>query len=394
VSAVLERIWVVFVKEVVDNLRDRRSVATAMLYPLIGPVLVGLLIGLVGEAMQTLPDRGIALAVQGAERAPALIAYLTERGARIAPAPADPVAAVRSGEREVVLVIGEDYGARLDAERPATVEIVSDGSRLSAVMAMSRAFTLLQDYAQSVAARRLSARGIDPQVVRPLMIRSVDVATGRNLTGFFLNMMPPFIIFTIFVGGVYLAIDATAGERERGSLEPLLANPISRVELMAGKVAAAFVFTAASLIVQLAAFRAMFALLARGAGTMAAGPDGAAFVAMFAIAVPLMLLAVALQVIVAALTTSFKEAQTYLALLPLLPALPGLVMVFVPVRTHPWMMAIPTFGQTLLFGQFARGEAVRLVDAALASGATALAAAALLGLAARLYRREALLFGG
>jgi len=390
---VFERIWVVFAKEVVDNLRDRRSVATAMLYPFIGPLLVGVLIGLVGGAVRELPTRTLDLPVLGAERAPALVEYLESHGARVVSAPSDPARAVRAGESEAVVIIGKDYAERFANQRPAPIEVVSDGSRLSAVMATTRAMTLLQEYAQSVAAARLGARGVDTRVIQPIALDTVDVAVGRSLTGFFLNMMPPFIIFTIFIGGVYLAIDATTGERERGSLEPLLANPVTRLELMSGKVAAAFVFTAASLAVQLIAFRGVFTLLTRGDASAIAGPDGVAFVAVFLIAVPLMLLAVALQVIIAALTSSFKEAQTYLALLPLVPALPGLVLVFVSFRAHEWMLAIPTFGQTLLFGQIVRGETVRLLDIATASAATSLVAGASLLVAARLYRRERLLFG-
>ena len=194
-------------------------------------------------------------------------------------------------------------------------------------------------------------------------------------------------------GGVYLTIDTTSGERERGSLEPLLANPVARWELMLGKALAAFAFTAAAVVVQLVAFKLVFEVITRGEFGLAVDLGVPMFAAIFLICLPLMAFAVAIQLIVATLTRSFKETQTYLGLLPLAPALPGLVLVFVSINAHPWMMAIPTFGQTLLVGQLVRGEPVSAVAVAIACATTALAAAALLYGAARLYERDVLLFG-
>ncbi len=389
-----ERIRIVFFKETIDNLRDRRSVTMALFYPFVGPVLIGALIAFVGQAITELPKTELILPVRGAEAAPQLVRYLEDNGVRVVPAPEDPTMALRSGEHEAALIIPGDFAERFAAERTVTVQLATDGSRLSAVLVMSRALTLLQTYSAEVATARLEAHGIDPAVAEPVRIQNVNVAVGRSLTGFFLNMMPPFMIFTIFIGGVYLAIDTTSGERERGSLEPLLANPIARWELMTGKVGAALLFTATALAVQLVAFGAMFGLISDGAAGVEGGPGAMAFLALFAIAAPLMLLAVSVQVIIATVTHSFKETQTYLGLLPLLPSLPGMILVFVAFKGQHWMMAVPTFGQTLLFGQIVRGEPINAVNVALASGITAAAAVALLLIAARLYKRERLLFTG
>ena len=388
-----ERLWIVFAKEAIDNLRDRRSLTMALVYPFIGPVLVGALIAFVGQTIMALPSTSFTLPVQGAENAPALIAHLEANGARVVVAPEDPAFAVRIGKYDTALIIPDGYGERFAREEQVAVHLVVDGSRLSAVVAMSRTLGALRKYNSMVSDARLIAHGLDPTVAEPLRIEQVNVTVGRNLTGFFLNMMPPFLIFTIFIGGVYLAIDTTSGERERGSLEPLLANPVARWELMLGKALAAFAFTAAAVVVQLAAFKLVFEVITRGEFGLAVDLGVPMFAAIFLICLPLMAFAVAIQVIVATLTHSFKETQTYLGLLPLAPALPGLVLIFVSVNAHPWMMAIPTFGQTLLIGQFVRGEPVAGLTIAIACAATALAAAALLFCAARLYDRDTLLFG-
>jgi len=389
----LRLIAVVFAKEVIDNLRDRRSVLLALFYPFFGPVLVGTMIVLVGQAITNLPTTVFTLPVVGAARAPELIAFLKDNEARVIAAPDDPETAVRSGARDVVLVIPDGYAQKLDSEASATVRVIVDGSRLSATLAMSRTLTLLREYAHVVATRRLEAYGVDPRAAEPLSIRSVNVSVGKNLVGFFLNMMPPFIIFTIFVGGVYLAIDATTGERERGSMEPLLTAPISRGGLMLGKVGAALVFTATALAVHLAAFLAMFQIVSAGDLGLVNPPGVATFSVIFLISTPLMLLAVALQTVIAAVSRSLKETQTYLGLLPLVPSLPGLVLVFVAVEAQGWMMVVPGFGQTVLIGLLVRGEPIALGDALIASAVVLALAAALLTVAAWLYGRERMVLG-
>jgi sodium transport system permease protein len=388
-----ERLWIVFAKEAVDNFRDRRSLAMALAYPFVGPVLVGALVAFVDMTITALPTTSYTLPIQGAENAPALVAFLEARGARVVAAPLNPAYAVRTGQFDTALIIPPDYQSRLNGGRQAAVHLVVDGSRLSAVVAMSWTLAALGDYNAKVSDARLKALDLDAAVAVPLKIKQLNVAVGRNLTGFFLNMMPPFLIFTIFIGGVYLAIDTTSGERERGTLEPLLANPVARWELMLGKALAAMAFTAMAVIVQLIAFKLVFEVITWGEYGLEVDLGVSMFVTTFFVCLPLMVLAVVIQIIVATLTRSFKETQTYLGLLPLVPSLPGLVLVFISVNAHLWMMPIPTFGQTLLIGQLARGEPVSNLDTALAAMTTGLAGALLLLLAARLYDRDALLFG-
>ena len=388
-----ECLWVVFGKEVIDNMRDRRSVSLALIYPFVGPVLMGALIAFVGDTISSLPETSFTLPIQGAANAPALVAYLEENGVVVSTAPDDPRQAVRIGRIDTALIIPDGYADRFNAERQATVELVVDGSRLSAVVAMSRALYALRQFSAGVSVGRLNARGLDLSIAKPVEIKQINVALGRNLTGFFLNMVPPFLIFTIFIGGVYLTIDTTSGERERGSLEPLLANPVARWELMLGKALAAFAFTMMAVFAQLIAFKLVFEVITGGDLGLDVDIGVGLFLAMFLISLPLMALAIAVQLIIATMTHSFKETQTYLGLLPLVPSLPGLVLVFVSITAHPWMMAIPTFGQTLLIGQLVRGEPLTVLSVTIASVTTGLAAAALLFIAARLYERDALLFG-
>lgn len=387
---------IVFAKETVDNLRDRRSMYLALLYPVLGAVLLGLLMGFVGGMFRSGGGAGgpTQVPVTGIDNAPDLIAYLAERNIVAVPAPADPAAAVQAGEVEFVLTIPDDYARTFAAQTPVDLDIALNATRLSAVAGVARLSDALRDYGRDIGNARLAAHGVAPHTAVPFNIRSTNLGRSRSLAGFFVNMLPPFIIFTIFVGGVYLAIDTTAGERERGSLEPLLANPVARWQLMLGKAGAAFVFTLTAMVVQLFAFKLMFALLALGERGVSVDPGTRAFLLSFLIALPLVLFAVALQMIIATVSRSIKETQTYLGLLPLIPSIPGMILIFVPLQAQSWMLAIPTFGQVVLIGRLMRHETVAAGDAAVCIVATALCAALLLWFAGRLYDRDELLFGG
>jgi sodium transport system permease protein len=391
--AKLGNVWVVFVKESVDNLRDRRSLFLALIYPIIGALLLGMLVSFVGGMFRGQSYQSLTLPVMGAHRAPALIKYLSANGVDIGSAPWEPREAVRSGGADAVLIIPNGHAEDFGAQRPAKLEVLVNATRLSTVIKVSRVVEILRAYDREVGQKRLRDRGVAPEVASPLDIRSINVGRSRNLAGFFLNMLPPFIIFTIFVGGVYLAIDTTSGERERGSLEPLLANPVARWEFMLGKALATFAFTLTAVVVQLLAFKVMFELVAAGEYGIKISPDLSAFLGVALICLPLIGFAVALQIIVATVSRSYKETQTYLGLLPLLPSLPGMILVFVPVKAQVWMMAIPTFGQILLIGRLMRQEPAAWLNVAVSVGATSLITALLLYGAARLYDRDGMVFG-
>ncbi len=394
-------IWIVFQKETIDNLRDRRSLFMALIYPFIGALLLGLLLAFVGgmfKRQARVADSSVPMSyklpVHGAEMAPDMMAYLQQSGIEVIPAPLDPRGAVRKGDADIVLVLAKSYEADFKAMQPATVRVVINASRLSTVLTVSRIMQKLRAFADEVSRKRLRALGVPQNAAQPLEIRNDNVGRSRSLAGFFLNMLPPFIIFTIFVGGVYLAIDTTSGERERGSLEPLLANPVPRWQLMFGKALATFLFTLTAVVFQLVAFKVMFEIVTRSDLGIVVNPSMEIFALTLVVAAPLIAFAVAIQIIVATVTRSYKETQTYLGLLPLIPSLPGMVLVFVPVKAKIWMMSLPTFSQVLLIGKLMRDEDVALSEAMTSMGTTLVCTALLFVLAAKLYDRDRLVFGG
>ncbi len=389
----MERIRIIFAKEIRDNLRDRRTLSGALIYPLLGPILMALVFTVAGRTLLTQSENPLPLPVAGAEYAPSLIQFLQQNGAQIKPAPADPEAEVRAGNYDAVLIIPEAYGKDFTAGRPATVQLVLDDSRQSAAPSIRRARRMLYAYSQQLGSLRLLARGINPGVTSALAIEEMDVATPQSQAARILGMLPYFIIFSVFIGGMYLAIDTTAGERERGSLEPLVINPVGRHELVLGKLGATLVFTLVAVIETLLGFYVMLNTLPAESLGMKISLGLGALLLVFLLTVPMMLLAAALQMIVATLTHSYKEAQTYLGFMPLVPAIPGLFLALAPVKAKVWMMLIPTFGEQLLINQVMRGEAVLPSHVIVSAVTTIMFGIALTIMAILMYGRERILFG-
>ncbi|MBT7941893.1 MAG: ABC transporter permease, partial [Alphaproteobacteria bacterium] len=252
------KIFVIFTKEARDNSRDRRSLLVALIYPLLGPLLLGLMISAIVDVTTVAKTGKASLALSGAEYAPELVRFLEDRDVRVVRAPKDVDGAVRGGDLETVVVIPKDFDAKFQAERTAQITVVSNSSRLPGLIALNRTATLLGDFNRQIWGQRIKDKGVDLDVLQPLAIKSHDVKAGTHIVEILLLMVPPLFIFNLFMGGVYLAMDTTSGERERGSLEPLLVNPVARWGIMLGKYLAALLYTAVGVLVQLTAFVVIF----------------------------------------------------------------------------------------------------------------------------------------
>ncbi len=386
------KVYIIFAKETVDNSRDRRSLLVALIYPLLGPLLLGLMISAIVDVTTVDRSDQASMALSGAEYAPVLVRYLDESGVKVVHAPADVEGAVRAGELETVVVISKDFDVKFRAERTARITVVSNSSRLPGLIAMNRTAALLGEFNRRVWSQRIKDKGVDLDILQPLAIKSQDVQAGTHIVEILLLMVPPLLIFNLFMGGVYLAMDTTSGERERGTLESLLINPVARWGIMLGKYLAALLYTACAVLVQLTAFMVIFQTVG-GDYSFAKIFNVAAVAGVFVVTLPLMMVAVGVQFIIATVTRSFKEAQTYLGLLPLVPAIPGMVMVFAPVQAREWMMTIPIFSQTLILSRMVQGEALILSDTLISMSTSVIAAAVLIYFTAWLYGREKLVFG-
>lgn len=387
-------IWVVFSKELIDNLRDRRSVLSTLGYALLGPGMILLMIVVLGNLFRDGTEKPLELPISGRENAPALVQFLEQHNVVLQDAPPDPREAVRNGDVDVVLIIPADYGEAFSEGRPATVQIVADSSRTSAMPDVQRAQRLVQQYGRQIGTLRLLARGINPSIANAVSVEEVNVSTPQSQAFIFLNMLPYFLVMAIFLGSAAVVIDTTAGERERNSLEPLLINPIERWKLVVGKLLASLPFAIVTLLISLAAFFLVFNVfpIEKYMG-MQLTIDVWALANILLLCLPMVLLGGALQMIIATFTRTYKEAQSYVNWIPLIPALPGMVLAFLPVKATVWAMLIPTFGQQMIINQLTRGEVVQPLHVVISTVATLVVAAILIYVAIRLYSRENILFG-
>ncbi|MGI9270236.1 MAG: ABC transporter permease [Woeseiaceae bacterium] len=385
----------VFTKEVIDNLRDRRTLASALLMgPLLGPLLFAFVINLSIERSLSDIDSAMELPVIGAELAPNLVRFLESRNIDVIAGPSDrdsAIAAVKTGEVDIVVVIPAAFAEQLSDGVPAKVELISDQADQEADRDARRARNAIRAYNQQIVALRLVGRGVSPLVVQAINVDDVDVSTPSGRSGILLGMMSYFFIFAMLMGGMYLAIDTTAGERERGSLEPLLSLPVTRERLMLGKVAATCLFMAMSLMLSLWSF--FFALKFMPLEQLGMTPNfgPAVVIAAFFVLAPFILLGAAVMTLVASFTKSYKEAQTWLSIVLIAPTMPILIVSILNVRAKLEFMFIPSLSQHLILQDMIKNEPLNWLHVLISITSTLAFGVLLTWICARLYRREGLL---
>jgi sodium transport system permease protein len=381
----------VFRKEMKDHLRDRRSVVSALAGPLIGPMVFLVMFTVMASWFRE--GKPLEVSVIGREHAPSLMAFLQRHGATLADAPPDYEDLIQAGKLDAVLIIPADYGKEFSSGRTAAVQLVVDNSRNQARSTIRRISMLLQGYAGMLGAQRLFARGVAPELATPVRVDEVDLATPERMAANVLNIIPIFLVFAAFMGGMNVAIDAMAGERERGSLEPLLLNPVQRGAVVLGKWLTTVVLACVAIAVCLSAFLLAVNRVPLQDLGVKARFDITAVLGMLATVVPLAFFASAGQMLVSTYARSFKEAQTYIQLLLLLPMLPGMLLAVSPIQSQLWMYLVPVFGQQLLIGEVMRGQAVGAMPFLLGALGCAGAAALCLSLTTRLLSEERIIFG-
>jgi len=381
----------VFWKEVRENLRDKRTVFSALIYgPLIGPVMFVVLMNTVISHEMSKAEGPLKVPVIGAEYAPNLIDALKQQGLEPQPPIADPDKAVRDRDADVVLRIPADYGKAWTRGEPAQVEVIYDASQMGSGTPTNRLEGMLKQYSGQQGALRLLARGLSPGLAAPVAVSERDQSTPQSRAGRILSFLPYFFVIAIYIGGMYLAIDLTAGERERQSLEPLFANPVARWRILVGKLGAISAFSLASLVLTVIAFVIAGGFLPTARLGMSFDL-GAGFVAdAILLELPLIAVFAVLETLVAAFAKSYREAQTYLGFLMIVPIIPSALMSVLPVKAAHWMYAVPLLGQQLGISDLLGGKAVAGGDIGLAL-VCGFAAAAVLGvITAWVYRSERL----
>ena len=391
----MRTMFTVFLKEVLDNLRDRRTLASALLMgPIFGPILFAFVINLSVERSLEDQQTTLELPIIGQEFAPNLVSFLYSRNIDVVDGPENLAAAmdaVKTGAHDIVLVIPEEFGEQLADMIPAKLELVSDQANTDADRDARRVRSALMSYNQLLAGTRVVARGINPRTLQPLNIDEVDVSTPSGRSALLLGMMSYFFVFAALMGGMYLAIDTTAGERERGSLEPLLSLPVTRDQLILGKIAATCLFMTLSLMLSLLAFYVSLGFMPLEELGMTPNFGPGVVLAALALFLPFILVGAALMTLVASFTKSYREAQTWLSVVLIAPTLPILIVSILTLRPRLEFMFIPSLSQHLLLVDMIKNEPINGLHVTISVVSTLILGILLTWVCARLYRREGLL---
>lgn len=390
-------IAVVCRKEIVDNVRDRRTMFSTLAFgPLFAMLMFVAIIQLaVNQAISSAEQR-LSVPIAGVEAADNLAAFLAARG--IDPEPDHEIAGLDSAARAVaegvhgfVVVIEDTYAESFGSDQAARITIVFDRSDSRNSERAQRVQTELNAWSERIGSLRLLARGVNPAVVRPIIVDTYDISTPTGRSALMLGILTYFLLFALLMGGTYLAIDTTAGERERKSLEPLLTTPVSRTSLLLGKVSATTVFMLVSLALTLIGLGIAMPHLPLDELGMSSGFTAMTAVYAFLLLAPFSVLGAFLMTLVASFTKSYKEAQTWLGLLLLVPTLPVAIATMLNVEASQALMWVPSTSQHLLITTLIKQEPVDPLMVVQSVMSTLIYAGLIALLAVRLYKREALL---
>ncbi len=382
--------WVVFRKELVDALRDRRTLLMVLLSSVaIGPLVLVLISTLVSGLEKRAEQREVLMV--GIEHAPTLLNYLQRQTYTVRAAPTDYERQLQDSKlAEPVLVVGADFEAELRRGVAPLVEVVSSSTNPRAQAGSGRVFRLLQGFSQEQASLRLALRGVAPAALTAIEVEERDLADPAARAAQLATLVPFFVLMAVLYGALNASLDTTAGERERGSLEPLLMNPASRVALVAGKWAA--VSTVGLLIAVLSCLSflpgqwllrsemlsAMFRFGVR---------EALWFIVLLA---PLAGALAGLLMAIAIRCKSFKEAQANATLLVLAVSLLPLLTVVNQEGEAPWHLWVPALAQITLMGRVLKGEPIGAFDVAVPLALSLLLALASVLWVARTLRSAAL----
>jgi sodium transport system permease protein len=355
------RFIIVFVKELRETLRDRRALSLLLLFVLMYPVLVGGILHQQIDRATTPAKEGIELTVIGAQHAPTLMAQLKQKNINVTaarPMSEEQITALlRANRVAAVLRLSDTYGSDYRDMRPARLELWHD-SATDRGRQVGDIESVLRTYGNTIAGARLLAHGVSPATLFPVQVQRYDTGTSASRSAMVIGTMLGMFFIPAFFFALSPAVDSTAGERERRSLEVLLAQPARTIDLVAGKWLAASVLSLAGLTLELCVAHGILKWLPLEEIGMSwrLSWDDLGLVCLASLSLPLF--AAALEIALAINAKSFKEAQTTVSIAMVVPMIPVIVVPMLDLATKTWMYAVPLLAHQTLLRELAKGQAV------------------------------------
>jgi sodium transport system permease protein len=385
------RFLIVFLKEFRETLRDKRSLGLLALFTLMYPVMLGYILNQQIDRA-TRPEReGIELSVIGADKAPTLMARLKHKNVTVTSLPpqsdAQIEALLRGRKVAAVLRLADDFTIDYAAMRPAKMELWYNSA--SDLDARRRDIDdILQGYSANIAGARLLAHGVSPATMTPIKLQRYDTGSNAARSAGLIGSILGFLFFPAFICCLSAAVDSTAGERERRSLEVLMSQPAHAWELIVGKWLAAGSLSVIGITVELALAHAILSWLPLEEIGMSWRVTSTDLALVCLVSVPLSLFAAGVQIAIAMNAKSFKEAQSMLSFIMLVPMLPGIAVSMLELKTATWMYLVPMLSNQTLLREIAKGESMSALPFVLTFASSAIAALAAVTFAAWRMKSE------
>ncbi len=378
-------------KELKDSFRDKRAIMVAILPALLAPVLMAFMFHMIAKTKISTED--MTIPVIGRHNAPDLINYLEQSDIVFEDYEGIPKQDIQNETVKLVLEIPDDYAEKFNKSQPATVFLHADGSIDKSRADRRKLVRLIHTYGSSIGSMRLIVRGINPSVAKTINLQDKDYSTHASRAGQILAGLQMFILMAAFFGSAPVAIDTTAGERERNSLEPLLVHPVTSQQIMLGKWLTVITFGIIATLIAVVATAAALEFIS----LKSLGVDPKLTITMqlsiILLLIPSAFFAAGLQMLTSLFAKTFKEAQSYLGLLVFIPMAPVIATMVAGTKTADWMYTVPILGQQQLLTNVLRGEGMELINFMTSSVITLVIAFVIVIILTRLLRSERVVYG-
>lgn len=347
-----KHIFIVLKKELKDIFRDKKTwIVTILLPALFIPIMMYIVIGGAESiSQQKVSDTKIAVIDEGDNQR--FVNYLKSTGINVITDLQNPKESLEKGDIRTIVIIPSDFDKNIGEGKNTNLIIQVDKSNVKSANAESMIEGFIREYSNIIVKQRLIANGIDPKIIEPIVVKTENVASQSKMAGSFLSFIVPMLL-TLWTatGGIGAAVDLAAGEKERGTLEPLLTTSASRLSIMAGKYLAV---TAMALLSAVASLSGLFVSFVFNKDMVSLNADfkmgTTAIIVMFVAAFFTASIFAALELALSAYAKSFKEGQSYISPLVFIAIIPAyMVMYKMPNEISAFYFALPVFGTISIF---------------------------------------------
>ncbi len=392
----IQTLLIVWRKEWLDALRDKKSLRMAFLMPVyfVGVfVAYSLFIIHMNQQSRATNNEPIKLSIVGAEQLPALVDWLQERGIQVEAADEQAYQQVQNGQLGYALIVPDDAREKFATGESIELALVFDATNNKLQGALQFVRQQIWSWNSRIGSLRLLSRGISPAIVNPVVVRDLNVASDQKMGFFVMAILPMLLILTVFMAAVGFSADMTAGERERRSLESLLITPAASGAILLGKWLNSLSLTFMVIVVELTLLAIAFAYVPfKELGLRVHVTPLDLLVVLMAL-MSLAIVATALQFLISLFARSFKDAQTYMGLMIFIPMVPLFYTQFNPSAYADWFRWVPVLAQQLVVKDLLLGGDVPLLAFAQAWLVAVILAVAFLCFTAQQLRKPKIVYG-